>query len=167
MQWESSLTICRKDLNSRGSVVPLFLKQIDQGGPVTVTDKEMTRILMGLSEAVSLIIQAATYTQGGDVFMLNMGQATKISDLASKLIRLRGLRVDEDIAIVFTWARAGEKLTESLVAPGEEMVPTSHPHIFRLMSRDGMDRDTLMDHIGDLISLADSEQEDELVSRLL
>jgi FlaA1/EpsC-like NDP-sugar epimerase len=154
-------------LNSRGSVVPLFLKQIDQGGPVTVTDREMTRFLMGLSEAVSLIIQAATYTQGGDVFMLNMGQPMKISDLASKLIRLRGLRVDEDIAIVYTGTRAGEKLTESLVAPGEEMVPTSHPHIFRLTSRNGMDRDALMEHVGGLISLADSEQEQELVASLL
>ena len=154
-------------LNSRGSVVPLFLKQIDQGGPVTVTDKEMTRFLMGLSEAVSLVIQAATYTQGGDVFMLNMGQPIKISDLASKLIRLRGLRVDEDIAIVFTGARAGEKITESLVAPGEEVIPTSHPHIFRLMSRNGMDRDALIEHVGNLISLADSEREEELVASLL
>ena len=154
-------------LNSRGSVVPLFLKQIDQGGPVTVTDKEMTRFLMGLSEAVSLIIQAATYTQGGDVFMLNMGQPMKISDLASKLIRLRGLRVDEDIAIVYTGTRAGEKLTESLAAPGEEMIPTAHPHIFRLMSQNGMDRDALMEHIGSLITLADSDMEQELVSKLL
>jgi FlaA1/EpsC-like NDP-sugar epimerase len=91
----------------------------------------------------------------------------KISDLASKLIRLRGLRVNEDIAIVFTGSRPGEKLTESLVAPGEEVIPTSHPHIFRLMSRNGMDRDSLMEHIGALISLADSEREQELVSRLL
>ena len=81
-------------LNSRGSVVPLFLKQIDQDGPVTVIDKEMTCFLMGLSEAVILIIQAATYIHGRDVFLLNMGQAMKISDLASKLIRLKGLRVD-------------------------------------------------------------------------
>ena len=99
--------------------------------------------------------------------MLNMGQAMKISDLASKLIRMRGLRVDEDIAIVYTGTRAGEKLTESLVAPGEEMVPTSHPHIFRLTSRNGMDRDALMEHVGGLISLADSEQEQELVASLL
>jgi FlaA1/EpsC-like NDP-sugar epimerase len=84
---------------------------------------------MGLSEAVSLIIQAASYTQGGDVFMLNMGQAMKISDLANKLIRLKGLRVGEDIAIAYTGARAGEKLTESLVSPGEEVIPTPHPFI--------------------------------------
>ena len=154
-------------INSRGSVVPLFLKQIDQGGPVTVTDKEMTRFLMGLSEAVSLIIQAATYTEGGDVFMLNMGQAIKISDLASKLIRLRGLRVDEDIAIVYTGARAGEKLTESLVAPGEEVIPTPHPYIFRLMSRNGMNRGALLEHARDLILLAESKQEEELASKLL
>ena len=154
-------------LNSRGSVVPLFLKQIDQGGPVTVTDKEMTRFLMGLSEAVSLIIQAAAYTQGGDVFVLNMGQAMKISDLASKLIRLKGLRVDEDIAIVFTGTRAGEKLTESLVASGEEMIPTPHPFIFRLTSRNGTSREALLEHTRDLIMLAESEQEEELASKLL
>jgi FlaA1/EpsC-like NDP-sugar epimerase len=154
-------------LNSRGSVVPLFLKQIDQGGPVTVTDKEMTRFLMGLSEAVSLIIQAATYTQGGDVFMLNMGQAMKISDLASKLIRLRGLRVGEDIAIVFTGTRAGEKLTESLVAPGEEVIPTPHPYISRLMNRNGMKREALLEHIRDLVLLAESERGEELVKGLL
>lgn len=154
-------------LNSRGSVVPLFLKQIDQGGPVTVTDEEMTRFLMGLSEAVSLIIQAATYTQGGDVFMLNMGQPMKISDLARKLIRLRGLRVDEDISIVYTGIRAGEKLTESLVAPGEEVVPTPHPYIFRLMGRNGMSREALLEQIRELVSLAESEQGEELAGRLL
>ncbi|MDA0987598.1 MAG: nucleoside-diphosphate sugar epimerase/dehydratase [Chloroflexi bacterium] len=154
-------------LNSRGSVVPLFLKQIDQGGPVTVTDKDMTRFLMGLSEAVSLIIQAAAYTQGGDVFMLNMGQPIKISDLASKLIRLKGLRIDEDIAIVFTGTRLGEKLTESLVAPGEEVVPTPHPFIFRLMSRNGMSREALLEHTRELILLAESEREEELAGKLL
>ena len=154
-------------LNSRGSVVPLFLKQIDQGGPVTVTDKEMTRFLMGLSEAVSLIIQAASYTQGGDVFMLNMGQAMKISDLASKLIRLKGLRVGGDIAITYTGTRAGEKLTESLVAPGEEVIPTPHPFIFRLVSQNGISREALLEHTRDLILLAESEREEELASRLL
>lgn len=154
-------------LNSRGSVVPLFLKQIDQGGPVTVTDREMTRFLMGLSEAVSLIIQAAAYTQGGDVFMLNMGQPIKISDLASKLIRLKGLRIDEDIAIVFTGTRPGEKLTESLVAPGEEVVATPHPFISRLMSRNGMSREALLEHTRELILLAESERGEELAGKLL
>ncbi|MBI4282604.1 MAG: polysaccharide biosynthesis protein [Chloroflexi bacterium] len=154
-------------LNSRGSVVPLFLKQIDKGGPVTVTSEEMTRFLMGLSEAVSLIIQAATYTQGRDVFMLNMGQPMKIADLARKLIRLRGLRVDEDIAIVYTGIRPGERLTESLVAPGEEVVPTPHPYIFRLMGRNRMGREALVERVRELILLAEAEQGEELASRLL
>ena len=154
-------------LNSRGSVVPLFLKQIDQGGPVTVTDREMSRFLMGLSEAVSLIIQAASYTQGGDVFMLNMGQAMKISDLASKLIRLRGLRVNEDIEIAYTGVRAGEKLTESLVAAGEETIPTPHPYIFRISCQNGMDRAELLERTAELVSLAESEEEEQVARKLL
>lgn len=154
-------------LNSRGSVVPLFLKQIDSGGPVTVTDRNMTRFLMGLSEAVSLIIQAAAYTQGRDVFMLNMGQAIRISDLASKLIRLKGLRVGEDIPIVFTGTRAGEKLTESLAASGEEFVATSHPFIFRLATNNEVSREALLEHTRNLILLAESEREEELTSKLL
>ncbi len=119
-------------LRSRGSVVPLFERQIDQGGPITVTHPEMTRYFMSLSEAVSLLIQAAAFTQGGDLFILDMGERMRIEELARRLIRLRGLRPGVDIPIVYTGTRPGEKLHEDLLAPGEERFPTPHAQIFRI-----------------------------------
>lgn len=119
-------------LGSRGSVVPTFLQQIDQGGPVTITHPEMSRYFMSIPEAVSLVIQAATQTEGGDIFMLDMGQEIRIADLAHKLIRLRGLRPNLDIPIVYTGVRPGEKLREELITPDETRQPTVYPKIFRI-----------------------------------
>ena len=99
--------------------------------------------------------------------MLNIGQAIKISDWTSKLIRLNGLRVDENIAIAYTETRAGEKPTESLVAPAEEVIPTPHPFIFRLVSQNGTSIDTLPEYTKDLILLAELELEEELASKLV
>jgi FlaA1/EpsC-like NDP-sugar epimerase len=107
-------------LGSRGSVVPTFTRQIELGGPVTVTHPEMTRYFMSVSEAASLVIQAATLTEGKDIFMLDMGQRIRIADLAHKMIRLRGLRPGQDIAIEYTGIRPGEKLYEEFLAPDEE-----------------------------------------------
>jgi FlaA1/EpsC-like NDP-sugar epimerase len=121
-------------LGSRGSVAPVFTRQIDLGGPVTVTHPEMTRYFMSIPEAVSLVIQAAALTEGYDLFMLNMGQKIRIADLAQKMIRLRGLRPNEDIKIIYTGVRPGEKLHEELLAPHEDRAPTSHPGIFRVLS---------------------------------
>ena len=121
-------------LGSRGSVVPTFAKQIQRGGPVTVTHPEMTRYFMEVSEAAILIIQAAAMTKGTDLFMLEMGEPVKIDDLARRMIRVRGLRPDVDIKILYTGTRPGEKLHEELVLDGEERVATEHPMIHRIRS---------------------------------
>jgi FlaA1/EpsC-like NDP-sugar epimerase len=119
-------------LGSRGSVVPLFKRQIARGGPVTVTHPEMKRYFMTIPEAVHLVLQAAAMGQGGEVFLLNMGQQVRILDLAEDLIRLSGLEPGRDIEIVFTGIRPGEKLSEDLWEDGSTYQKTSHPDIFRV-----------------------------------
>jgi len=153
-------------LGSRGSVVPTFERQIEQGGPVTVTDREMTRYFMGVSEAGSLIIQAAALTAGGDIFMLEMGQCIRIDDLARRLIRLRGLRPEADIPIVYTGVRPGEKLQEELLHADEERCPTAHPHIFRLRCNHVSDRPAFQSQVDELIALAETQRPGEVVARL-
>jgi FlaA1/EpsC-like NDP-sugar epimerase/lipopolysaccharide/colanic/teichoic acid biosynthesis glycosyltransferase len=125
-------------LGSRGSVVPTFTKQIDMGGPVTVTDPRMTRYFMDESEAASLIIQAAGLTTGGEIFMLDMGQSIRIDDLARKMIRMRGLRPGVDIEIRYTGIRPGEKLHEELTHTEEMTSPTAHPLIRRVTRHEAM-----------------------------
>ena len=137
-------------LGSRGSVVPTFERQIERGGPVTVTHPEMTRYFMSIPEAVSLIIQAATLTEGGDIFMLDMGQRINIDALARRLIRLRGLRPDLDIQVVHTGVRPGEKMHEELLGSAEDRFPTSHPKIFRLRSHGVVDRGRLEERVARL-----------------
>ena len=123
-------------LGSSGSVVPLFRKQIDAGGPVTVTHPEITRFFMTIPEAASLVIQAGSMAKGGDVFVLDMGESVRIVDLARKMISLIGYEVRSednpsgDIAIEFTGLRPGEKLYEELLI-GEEVIGTEHPKIMR------------------------------------
>jgi perosamine synthetase len=122
-------------LGSRGSVVPIFNRQIDAGGPVTVTHKDMMRYFMTIPEAVNLVIHAACLTTGNDLFMLKMGEEVRIVELAERMIRMRGLRPYEDIAIKFTEARPGEKLHEELHSLRETPVETSHPDIVQLIGQ--------------------------------
>lgn len=155
-------------LGSRGSVIPLFEEQIEKGGPVTVTHPEMKRYFMATSEAVILVLQAAASGEGGEVFILDMGEPVKIVDLAREMIRLKGLEPDIDIQIEFTGLRPGEKLFEELLGAEEGSEPTEHPKIFkaRPVKRDGSfngkDDGWLMERIGLLIdmSLNSSTRED-------
>lgn len=119
-------------LGSRGSVVPTFMRQIAAGGPVTLTDPAMTRFFMSIEEAVQLVLQSAALAEGGELFMLDMGEPVRILDLAERMIRLSGRQVGKDIEIKVTGMRPGEKLVEELRDCDEATYPTIHPSIMRV-----------------------------------
>ena len=133
---ESGLPFCAvrfgNVLGSRGSVIPTFMRQIEAGGPVTITDPRMTRYFMSIPEAVQLVLQAAALARGREIFMLEMGEPVRIIELAKRMIHLSGRRVGTDIEIRVTGVRPGEKLEEQLRCPDERPASTSHPAILRL-----------------------------------
>jgi FlaA1/EpsC-like NDP-sugar epimerase len=129
-------------LGSSGSVIPIFRRQIEKGGPVTVTHPEMTRFFMTIPEAVSLVIQAGAIADRGQVYVLDMGEPVKIVDLARNMIRLSGKEPDRDIEIVVVGARPGEKLHEELWGDEEQVAPSQHPKIMRL-TREPVEADWL------------------------
>lgn len=116
-------------LGSNGSVVPLFQKQIQAGGPITVTHPDVIRYFMTIPEACQLVLEAGSMGKGGEIFVFDMGEAIKIADLAQKMIKLSGLRIDKDIEITYSGLRPGEKLFEELLSDKEHTLPTYHPKI--------------------------------------
>jgi FlaA1/EpsC-like NDP-sugar epimerase len=153
-------------LGSRGSVLLLFKRQIDYGGPVTVTHPDMQRYFMTIPEAVHLVLQASAMGKGGEVFVLNMGEQIRIFDLAQDLIRLSGLEPSKDIEIVFTGIRPGEKLSEALWDEGADYVPTFHPDILRLNENEISTSIDLQGAVNDLIKLARESDPDQIVIML-
>lgn len=153
-------------VGSRGSVVPLFERQIEQGGPVTITHREMSRYMMTIGEAASLVLSSLTMSRPSHLYMLDMGEPIRIYDLANDLIRSRGLRPGVDIKIVVTGLRPGERLTEDLLAPDEGWRPTVHPSIREVISPMVAKDEDLAWTVGRLEHLAQEGNSDELVRAL-
>jgi len=147
-------------LGSNGSVVPIFKDQIARGGPVTVTHPEMRRYFMTIPEAAQLVMQAAAIGKGGEIFLLDMGEPVKIVDLARDLITLSGFTPGEDIEIVFSGTRPGEKLFEELSLKGEDMAPTSHEKIaiWKHLAKDRRFIEAAVEELGGLTNCMDGGQ---------
>ncbi|OUS02957.1 polysaccharide biosynthesis protein [Flavobacteriales bacterium 33_180_T64] len=152
-------------LGSNGSVIPLFKKQIENGGPLTVTHKEITRYFMTISEACQLVLEAATMGNGGEIFVFDMGESVKIHDLAKNMIILSGLRFPEDIDIKITGLRPGEKIYEELLADGENTRATYHEKIMIARTKP-IDTLTISDKIANLCTINSKSQNLEIVSSI-
>lgn len=150
-------------LHSRGSVVPLFLKQIAMGGPVTVTHRKVERFFMTIPEAAQLVLQAAATAKGGEIFMLEMGEKVKILDLAKQVIRLAGFEPEKDIKIKFVGLRSGEKLTEALKTKDERKIPTNHEKISKIITKE---RPDIREFAEDLLKLSKTGNEKQIIKKL-
>ena len=151
-------------LGSNGSVIPLFQKQIENGGPITVTDERITRFFMTIPEACQLVLEAFIIGDGGEIFVFDMGESVKIIDLAKKMIQLSGLELNKDITIKITGLRPGEKLYEELLADEENTKPTHHPKILIANTRENSV--DLSDKIEELINLFDQQNNEEIVQKM-
>ena len=152
-------------LGSNGSAVNLFKKQIENGGPVTVTDPEVIRYFMTIPEACQLVLEAGMMGTGGEIFLFDMGEPVKILDLANRMIKLSGLEVDKDIKIKFTGLRPGEKLYEELLNDQENTLATHHPQIMIGKTRE-YDFDKISTSINELISLFDKQDNKKIVEKM-
>lgn len=152
-------------LGSNGSVIPLFKKQIEKGGPVTVTDPEVTRFFMTIPEAARLVLEAGSKGNGGEIFIFDMGQPVKIYDLARKMIRLSGLTPGVDITIAFTGLRPGEKLYEELLNTEENTLPTPHKKILVAKVRE-YEYNAVKADIDELINLAHTADNVAVVTKM-
>ena len=148
-------------LGSNGSVIPLFKKQIEQGGPITITDKRVTRFFMTIPEACQLVLEACTMGNGGEIFVFDMGESVKIIDLARKMIKLSGLVEGKDIEIKVTGLRPGEKLYEELLAKDENTIATHHPKILIAKVRESDNQ--IKNKIEELISLYNLQNNQNIV----
>ena len=151
-------------LGSNGSVIPLFKKQIEDGGPVTVTHPEIIRYFMTIPEAVALVLQAGAYAKGGEIFVLDMGEPVKILDLAENLIKLSGLRVGDDIEIVFTGLRPGEKLFEEMLMDEEGLTETRNKRI-HIGHPINFDENEFLQQIEDLKTFVEGEPDIEEIKK--
>ncbi|HTX87521.1 MAG TPA: nucleoside-diphosphate sugar epimerase/dehydratase [Bacteroidales bacterium] len=152
-------------LGSNGSVIPLFRRQIEKGGPVTVTHPEITRFFMTIPEACQLVLNAGAIGKGGEIFIFDMGKSVKILDLARKMIRLSGVEHEKDIQIKFTGLRPGEKLYEELLNREENTLPTHHPLILIAKVKDYDAKQTAR-QIGELIVLSETGSDVEIVRKM-
>jgi FlaA1/EpsC-like NDP-sugar epimerase len=149
-------------LGSNGSVVPLFTKQIESGGPVTITHPDIIRYFMTIPEACQLVLEAGAMGKGGEIFLFDMGEPVKIIDLARKMIRMAGYVPDKDIAIAIMGLRPGEKLYEELLADTSKTLPTHHEKI--LIAKEKIaDFDRIPDMVENLIRMTKTESSLELV----
>jgi FlaA1/EpsC-like NDP-sugar epimerase len=152
-------------LGSNGSVIPRFKKQIEQGGPITITHPDITRFFMTIPEACQLVLEAGCMGKGGEIFVFDMGQSVKIVDLASKMIKLSGLKEGADIKIIYTGLRPGEKLFEELLASSENTLPTHHQQILVGKVREYEFTDVTQ-FINELILLFNTQDNKRIVSKM-
>lgn len=150
-------------LGSNGSVIPRFKKQIEAGGPITITHPEITRFFMTIPEACQLVLEAGCLGKGGEIYVFDMGKSVKIVDLARKMIKLSGLQEGKDIEIIYTGLRPGEKLYEELLADSENTLPTHHPQILIGKVKE-YDFAEVAQKINELISLFDTQNNTEIVT---
>ncbi|MBE9467007.1 MAG: polysaccharide biosynthesis protein [Bacteroidetes bacterium] len=149
-------------LGSNGSVIPRFRRQIEMGGPITVTHPEVTRYFMTIPEACQLVLEASTMGKGGEIFIFDMGKSVKILDLAKRMVQFSGLTLDKDIKIIFTGLRPGEKLYEELLNTKENTIPTYNSQIM-IAKNHGCDHDEISLKINDLLGYVETQNNMEVV----
>jgi FlaA1/EpsC-like NDP-sugar epimerase len=152
-------------LGSNGSVIPLFKRQLESGGPLTVTHQNVTRYFMTIPEACQLVIEASSMGKGGEIYVFDMGKSIKIIDLAKKMIQLAGLEIDNDINIKITGLRPGEKMYEELLSNEENTVPTHHPKIMIGKVKTN-DHSSIKELVSKLITYVEDQKNEDIVKQM-